>query len=99
MIEIASDEAGIYQKFHGKAVLELEQQGIKEERYKDMVSELRKEVRDEIYNSFNEARLNYKEVKRNARSIKDTTDRFALDDLALYGKSPGTCNICRITSN
>ena len=57
MIEIASDEVGIYQKFHGKAVLELEQQGIKEERYKDMVSELRKEVRDEIYNSLNEARL------------------------------------------
>ena len=93
------DEAFIYQKFHEKAVFGMERQGINEDQYKAMVDKLRDDKRHEISEPLEEAKWNYNKVKEYSRSIKDTTDSFALDDLALYGKSPGTCDICRITSN
>ena len=93
------DEAFICQKFHEKAVFGLERQGINEDQYKAMVDKLRDDKRHEISKPLEKAKWNYNEVKEYSRSIKKTTDSFAFDDLALYGKSPGTCDICRITSN
>ena len=97
--EDVPDAAFIYEKFHEKAVLELERRGIDEDQYKAMVDKLRDDKRDEIRKPLEKAKWNYNEAKEYSSSIKKTTDSFALDDLALYGKSPGTCDICCITSN